>query len=448
MALSDKLCFAYVVHNAVRHKIMKLVGKLGLALIVSSSGAALSGIAWAADLPSRPVFTAVPVSSWEGFYAGTFFAGTSTRFDSSSLGASRSVTQSSHSAGVLAGYNVQSGPYVFGIEGDISQNYAKGDNFGAGALVPHSALSLQTAHLRGRLGYDMGAFLPFVAGGLSYYESAVSVPTGLDTKGANRSGAGWNIGAGVDWKVPLPIIGEAILRAEYIYENLPSRGYSYDPALAAIDMKSNSHQLRAALIYTPSLKGWRAPQMEAADWSGAYAGFLAGYGKDRVHTSTASASRSLEADGGFGGIYAGRNFAFGNVIAGWEGATTLSSMKGDGIVPGTIDTHKYRDYFSSDIRARVGYAFGQFLPFIAGGAAFGRSEQSDGVTLSHRAKITTNAWTIGAGVDYMVMERVSMRLEYLHQKSWDVTDFSFNGVPMSQSRNADSVRAGLAWHFH
>src|SRR3954447_2912572 len=172
-ALSDKLCFAYVVRIAVRLKIMKLVGKLGFALIVTSSG-----LASAADLPARaapPVFAAVPVSSWAGFYAGTFFSGTSTRFDSSTLGSSRSVTQNSHSAGLLAGYNFQNGAYVFGIEGDISQNYAKGDNFGAGALVPHSALSLQTAHLRGRLGYDMGAFLPFVAGGVSYYESAVSV---------------------------------------------------------------------------------------------------------------------------------------------------------------------------------------------------------------------------------------------------------------------------------
>jgi outer membrane immunogenic protein len=426
---------------------MKLVGKLGLALIVSSSSVA-SGIAWAADLPRRPVFAAAPVSSWEGFYAGAFISGSSTRFESSTSGDSRDVTQSRHSTGVLAGYNVQSGPYVFGIEGDISRNFAKGDNFGAGALVPHSALSLHTAHLRGRLGYDMGAFLPFVAGGLSYFESAVSVPTGLDAKGANRTGAGWNIGAGVDWKVPLPIIGETILRAEYIYENLPSRMYSYDPAFAAIDMKSSSHQIRAAMIYTPSLKGWRAPQMEAADWSGAYAGFLAGYGKNRVETSTVAASRSLDADGGFGGLYAGRNFAFGNIIAGWEGATMLSSMRGDGIVPGTLNTHQYREYFSSDIRARAGYAFGRFLPFIAAGAAFGRSEQSDGVTLSHREKITTNAWTIGAGVDYMVMERVSMRVEYLHQRSWDVNDFSFNGVPMSQSRNADSVRAGIAWHFH
>ena len=85
---------------------------------------------------------------------------------------------------------------------------------------------------------------------------------------------------------------------------------------------------------------------------------------------------------------------------------------------------------------------------IAAGAAVGRSEQSDAATLSHRDKITTSAWTIGAGVDYMLMEQVSARIEYLHQPSWKNTDVDLNGVPMSQSRSADSVRAGLAWHFH
>ncbi|MDB5640715.1 MAG: outer rane insertion C-terminal signal [Hyphomicrobiales bacterium] len=420
--------------------------KLGLAFLVAAPAFAI-----AADLPARtapPVFASIPVATWEGFYAGTFISGSRTQFDSSSQGTSLGASRNSHGAGVLAGYNFQSGRYVFGVEGDLSQNYGKARFAGFGGLVAHEAQVLHTAHLRGRFGYDMGAFLPFVAGGLAYHESSVSVPVGIDALGANRTGAGWTLGAGVDWRVPLPILGEAILRAEYLYDHLPSRDYSYDPALASIGVKSSSHQIRGALIYTPSLRGWRSPQVEAADWSGAYAGLLAGYGKDRVRTSTVASSTSLDADGGFGGLYAGRNFAFGNIIAGWEGAAMLSSLKGDGVVPGTADAQRYRDYFSTDVRARAGYAFGRFLPFVAAGAAFGRSEQSDAVTLSHRGKVSTSAWTIGAGVDYMLMERVSARIEYLHQKSWKNEDVDFNGVPMSQSRSADTVRAGLAWHFH
>lgn len=425
---------------------MNSLGKLGLALSLAAPQ-----MAAAADLPARaapPTFAAVPVASWEGFYAGSFISGSSTRFVSTQA-TSGAVTHGGHGAGMLAGYNWQSGAYVFGVEGDLSQNSVKASNPGATGLVAHSAESLHTAHLRARFGYDMGAFLPFVAGGLSYSESAVSVPVAGETQGANRTGAGWTLGAGLDWKVPLPIIGETVLRAEYLYDRLPSRDYGYNVAPYVVGMKSSSHQIRGALIYTPTQRGWRSPQIDtAADWSGAYAGVLAGYGKDRMRTTTASASQSLDADGGLGGLYAGRNFVFGSLVAGWEGATMLSSLKGDGSVPGAAHGLSYREYFSSDIRARAGYALGRFLPFVAAGAAFGRSEQADVVSFAHRSKVSTSAWTIGAGVDYMLMERVSARLEYLHAKSWKNTDVDLNGVPMSQSRSSDIVRAGLAWHFH
>lgn len=424
---------------------MNLFNKLGLALILASPG-----VAAAADLPAGaapPVFAAAPVSNWEGFYAGSFIAGSSTRFTSGQTGAA-TVTRGGHATGMLAGYNVQSGRYVFGLEGDISKAYDKADNAGSAGLVAHAPQILHTMHMRGRFGYDMGAFLPFVAGGLTYSESAVSVPVSGDQQGANRTGAGWSLGAGMDWKAPLPILGETVLRTEYIYDSQSSRDYRYHPALAAIAMKASSHQIRGALIYTPTLRGWNAPQMEAADWSGAYAGLLAGYAKDRVRTTTAADSASLDADGGLGGLYAGRNFTFGRIVAGWESATLLSSVKGDGTIPETADAHGYREYFRTDLRVRAGYAFGRILPFVAAGAAFGRSEQSDAATLSQRAKISTSAWTIGAGVDYMIMERLSARVEYLHAKNWKNTDVDLSGDRMTQSRSSDYVRAGLAWHFH
>jgi outer membrane immunogenic protein len=424
---------------------MRPLYKSGIALMI-----AFPAVASAADLPARsapPVFASVPVASWEGLYAGAFIGASSTRFVSSQT-TSRSVSRGSHTMGALAGYNWQSGAYVFGIEGDISRNFAKADNVGGAGLVAHTPQSLDSVHLRGRLGYDMGAFLPFIAGGVTYHESAVSVPVGADARSANRTGTGWNAGAGVDWKVALPYFGETVLRAEYLYDSLPSRDYTYNPALASIGMRSSAHQFRAAIISTGPARGYRAPQIDAADWAGAYAGVLAGYGKDRVRTTTGATSTSLDADGGFGGLYAGRNFVFGNIVAGWDGATMLSSVKGDGVVPGTVDAQSYRQYFNSDIRLRAGYAFGRFLPFIAAGAAYGRSEQADSVTLSRRPKISSDAWTIGAGVDYMLMERVSARVEYLHQKSWNNSDVNLNGVAMTQSRSGDAVRAGLAWHFH
>ncbi len=408
-------------------------------------------LASAADLPLRtapPLFTAVPVANWQGFYAGSFFAGTQAHYQASQI-ASRGVTKTGHTTGMLAGYNFQSGGLVYGLEGDLGMNFLRTDNGGvSGGLVAHSAESLYSAHLRGRIGYDLGAFMPFVAGGLMYNESYVRVSSGLDAKGAVQDKIGWTLGAGLDWKVPLPIVGETILRAEYLYEGIPSSTYRYDPALAPVQMKSGVQYLRAALIYTPSLQGWRAPPMEIADWAGAYAGVLAGYGNASAQTRAAAGTQKLSADGALGGLYAGRNFTFGRLVAGWEGSSVLTAWNGEGIVPGTLDRQSYRNYFESDLRARAGYAFGRFLPFVAAGASWGRSEQSDRASLSHKGRVSSNAWTVGGGVDYMIAERVSARLEYLHHKTWKDSDLDLNGASMQQSRSADLVRAGLAWHFH
>jgi hypothetical protein len=48
----------------------------------------------------------------------------------------------------------------------------------------------------------------------------------------------------------------------------------------------------------------------------------------------------------------------------------------------------------------------------------------------------------------MLTERVSARVEYQRKTSFKDADINFNGVTMSQSRSADLLRAGFAWHFH
>ena len=408
--------------------------------------------ALAADLPSRsppPSFiAAAPASNWEGFYAGTFIGGGSTKFTSSQID-SRSVTKTGQTGGPLAGYNFQTGAFVYGFEGDLGLHLIRTLNPGSVGLVAHNVDTLYSGHLRGRLGYDLGAFLPFVAGGLAYNESYVSLPGVAGDRGAVKSRYGWTAGAGVDWKVTAPFIGPLILRGEYLYEGMPSSSYAYDALLPPVRMKTGTHFLRAALIYTPTMRGWRAPgDGMTADWSGAYAGVLAGYGRSRARTTDGVVTESLTADGALGGIYAGRNFTFGNLVVGFEGSTMLTNWKGTGVVPNTINGQSYRNYIEADVRGRVGYAFGRFLPFVAGGVAWGRSEQIDQFTGSQRGRIPTEAWTLGAGLDYMIADNLSARAEYQHQRSMKNVDVYLNGVVLDQKRNADMFRVGVAYHFH
>lgn len=421
------------------------------ATIAALLGTCLPGAVLAADLPSRaapPSFlAAAPLATWEGFYAGSFYGVGNTRFRSTQA-VSRSVTKTGQTGGALAGFNFQYGALVYGFEGDIGLHLIRTNNPGAVGLLPHSVDTLYSGHLRARLGYDMGAFLPFVAGGLAYNESYVRDNAPNDFNGATKRRYGWTAGAGVDWKVDAPFVGPLILRGEYLYEGLPSSNYAV-PGLGTIGMKSGTHFLRAALIYTPTLRGWRAPgEGVNADWNGGFAGVLAGYGRTRARTTNGIVTESQTADGALGGIYAGRNFMFGNLMVGFEGSTALTDFKGTGFVPGTADRLSYRNYIEADIRGRVGYAFGRFLPFVAGGVSWGRSEQIDQFTGSERGRVPTEAWTIGAGVDYMIMDRVSARVEYLHQQTLKNVSLDLNGGLQTQKRTGDIVRAGIAYHFH
>jgi outer membrane immunogenic protein len=82
---------------------------------------------------------------------------------------------------------------------------------------------------RGRVGYAMGSFLPFVAGGVSVTKATLDLSVSspnfphpgmtIYTVGASRTLPGFNIGAGVDWAVTQNII----LRAEYIYDRYEYR---------------------------------------------------------------------------------------------------------------------------------------------------------------------------------------------------------------------------------
>jgi len=415
---------------------------LRFSLILSAIAA--SSVALAADLPSRrtQILSSVPAANWEGFYAGTFLSvGQALYHASQTVG--RADSGFGSNMGMLAGYNLQNGAWVYGLEGDIALNVMRKTNSGVTGLVAHESELLDSGHLRARLGYELGDILPYAAAGVTYAQGSVRI----GEKGAVKTHYGFNLGVGLDWRVQLPILGWSVLRAEYVYDRLSSANYIYDSSLTSVRLRPDTHLLRAAFIYTPNDHSWSAPASEA-DWAGNYAGFIAGYGNANFRTKSSTARQKLSSDGGMGGIYAGRNFTFDRWVVGYEGATMLNALKGTGTVPGTSDAMKIRNYLETDLRVRAGYSAGRFLPFIAAGHSNGRSEQTDSATLSKRTNVSTNAWNVGAGVDYMLTDRISTRIEYLHAKSWNYRSVDLNSASLGQSRSSDQVRAGLAWHFH
>lgn len=182
------------------------------------------------------------------------------------------------------------------------------------------------------------------------------------------------------------------------------------------------------------------------DWSGAYGGLLAGYDSISARTRLGPISTKLDADGVLGGIYTGRNFQFGSYVIGYDGAIQLTDVTGKGPEP-TSPVASYRNNVQADVRARLGYAWGSFLPFIAGGATFGRSEQRDLLTGSQRGRVPLDGYTIGGGLDYRVSEHLSVRAEYLYEGTFTKARPALNGCACTQTRTGNEVRVGTAYHF-
>ncbi|MEJ5084010.1 outer membrane protein [Brucella pseudogrignonensis] len=191
-------------------------------------------------------------------------------------------------------------------------------------------------------------------------------------------------------------------------------------------------------------------------WNGAYIGGQIGYGwgKSRFDADGFDLG-NVKPDGFLGGLYAGYNFDLGNsVVLGIDGDVTYNNLKDSasifnaaGVDTGVSLESKLR--WSGAVRARAGYAVDRFLPYIAGGVAFGSVKNSldNGIDSISQSK-TLTGWTAGAGIDYAATDNVIVRLEYRYT-DYGHKDFDF-GVPDAGVRDkfkTNEVRLGVAYKF-
>ncbi|AMB48173.1 outer membrane beta-barrel protein [Methylobacterium sp. AMS5] len=157
------------------------------------------------------------------------------------------------------------------------------------------------------------------------------------------------------------------------------------------------------------------------DWSGFYVGGHGGYSsaalgfnnafqpivanalrntvaESEMGASHYLAARATHSGGASYGVFAGINYQFEDVVVGLEADYTFFGRSGDTfdrisrrvitkddfLTTVTLDGQartKIQDY--GTIRGRLGYAFGNLLPFVTGGAAVGRATVSDTVTVQN-----------------------------------------------------------------
>jgi outer membrane immunogenic protein len=176
---------------------------------------AMLGPAAAADLqrrydpiPKAPAYYA-PLYNWSGFYLGVNGGG---GWGRSNWGNTGNFDVSGGLIGGTAGYNWQTGQFVFGVEGDVDWSNIRG------RTIVGCALGCQTdnswlATVRGRVGYSFDRFLPYITGGVAFGDVRARTPF---FTGVSNTETGWTVGAGVEFAIYM----NWTAKAEYLYVDL------------------------------------------------------------------------------------------------------------------------------------------------------------------------------------------------------------------------------------
>jgi len=108
----------------------------------------------------------------------------------------------------------------------------------------------------------------------------------------------------------------------------------------------------------------------------------------------------------------------------------------------------YIPWFST-MRARIGYPVGSVMPYVTGGAVWGRQKLEGTDTPNGYFNVSNNFWTytFGAGMEGHFTDRWSAKLEYL----WIGTPDTPLSSPATTSINDRSignlVRVGVNYRF-
>lgn len=177
-----------------------------------------------------------------------------------------------------------------------------------------------------------------------------------------------------------------------------------------------------------------AANVQGWSWAGGYAGVQGGYGWGDTRLSQSGTSGTVDFDGGRFGAFAGYNWAVGSsFIVGAEADIAYDWNEF------TSGTETLKTTVQGGLRARAGYAVDRALLYAAGGwTATQLSYKDTGVSIDE----TLNGWTIGAGLDYALTDRIFARGEYRYN-NYGSTEVNGVGVDFDQHL----VQVGLGVTF-
>lgn len=209
-------------------------------------------------------------------------------------------------------------------------------------------------------------------------------------------------------------------------------------------------------------------------WTGGYIGVHGGYAWGKTHDKNNPAAEKKDLDGGLGGFQAGYNWQLdNNLVVGIEGDVSFGSVSEK-----WRDDNQYSGYYTEDkvtalgtLRARLGYAAGNFMPYVTGGLAIGKTKHTLGCDGDlartpggscngnrnrefHTSKSdTSTGYAVGVGGEYAITNNWTFKAEYLY------TDLGKNKVTLVDpgypaaihdrkfDTNFSTVRVGVNYKF-
>jgi len=214
--------------------------------------------------------------------------------------------------------------------------------------------------------------------------------------------------------------------------------------------------LLAAAVASPSLAAdlprpvYKAPAapiyVAPFSWTGFYVGINGGYGWGRSSWTGNGPDFNINTKGWLAGGTLGYNLQTGSWVWGLETDIDWANAKGNGDST-NCPTCEFQNTWLGTARARVGYAFDRWLPYITGGAAYGGLKMSDPAGSVTKTNL---GWTLGAGVEYAFVGAWSAKLEYLYVDLGSMTCAAATCVlPVDEKANfkENIIRLGLNYRF-
>lgn len=225
------------------------MNRFAIALLAGVAGVSLVSAASAADLIiSEPAPAPVVVDTsgnWDGAFIGAFAGygwGTLTDEDGLFTSATEAVDYDGEGwqVGVNAGYNFTvSEALVAGIVADVAWSDLNGENTTDGV----SYKTDWTGSIRGRLGIDAGAFLPYVTAGVAFANNTATFDNGVDPVVEDTQvHTGWTAGAGVEFAVA----DNVSLDLQYRYSDYGTKTYDLG---GDTDLSLTSHAITAGVNF-------------------------------------------------------------------------------------------------------------------------------------------------------------------------------------------------------